>query len=174
MSKNKEAREELQRLFGAQCFIEKLGLRKDKKNYKGKNQKEKMNSKAKRLTYHHIIEKHLGGPATVENGALLSEKNHHWFHKQPIEEQIEMDRKMQEYKIRKLTEMGIIDQYGEFRIPNEGDFFTGKNQKNKKNGNSFKSYFQTDNYQPQTILEKENDNSKVKYELRKIYELDER
>jgi len=92
---NKKAKEKLIQLYGAECFIEKLHLRKDKKrHYKSKGQLKRM----KQLTYHHIKMKKDGGQATVENGALLSADNHQWFHKQPIEEQARMNRAFQEYK----------------------------------------------------------------------------
>ena len=52
MSSNKKIKEELIRRYGAECFIEKLKLRKDSKprRYKGKGQRQRM----KQLTYHHI------------------------------------------------------------------------------------------------------------------------
>ena len=52
---NKQAKEELIKAYGAECFIEKLHLRKDKKPrvYTGKAQMKRM----KQLTYHHILEK---------------------------------------------------------------------------------------------------------------------
>lgn len=51
MSSNKNARLELERLYGRECFIDKLHLRKDKqKKYTGRAQYKKM----KQLTYHHI------------------------------------------------------------------------------------------------------------------------
>ena len=79
MSKNKSARQELERLYGKECFIEKLHLRKEKQQrYTGKGQFKRM----KQLTYHHIQMRKDGGKATVENGALLSTENHAWFHKQ--------------------------------------------------------------------------------------------
>lgn len=55
MSKsNKRAKDELIRLYGAECFIDKLHLRTDKgRKYTGKAQRHKM----KQLTYHHIQEK---------------------------------------------------------------------------------------------------------------------
>ena len=58
MSSNKRAKEELIRRYGAECFIEKLKLRKDTepRRYKGKDQMKKM----KQLTYHHIQEKSKG------------------------------------------------------------------------------------------------------------------
>lgn len=96
MSSNKRAKEELIRRYGAECFIEKLKLRKDiePRKYKGKGQMKKM----KQLTYHHIRMKKDGGRATVENGALLSAENHAWFHKQNSQDQAIMNAMFQEYK----------------------------------------------------------------------------
>lgn len=95
MSKNKSVRKELERLYGRECFIDKLHLRKDKQKYKGKAQYKRM----KQLTYHHIKPKKDGGEATIQNGALLSEENHAWFHKQSIKKQNEMNEAFQEYKM---------------------------------------------------------------------------
>lgn len=96
MSSNKAAKEALIRLYGNECFIEKLHLRKDDKpkHYTGKAQYKRM----KMLTYHHIKMKKDGGRATVENGALLSAENHTWFHQQSIAEQQRMNNAFQEYK----------------------------------------------------------------------------
>ena len=51
---NKKAKEKLIQLYGAECFIEKLNLRKDTepRRYKSKGQYKRM----KQLTYHHIQE----------------------------------------------------------------------------------------------------------------------
>lgn len=97
MSKgNKSAREQLERLYGKECFVEKLHLRKDDKphTYKGKAQLKR----TKQLTYHHIQERSQGGKATAENGAILSAENHIWFNQQPKEEQRRMNEAFQEYK----------------------------------------------------------------------------
>lgn len=96
MSSNKRVREELESLYGKECFIEKLHLRKDTepRKYTSKGQMEKM----KRLTFHHILEKRNNGQATVENGALLSNENHIWFHKQSEHKQGYMNAIFQEYK----------------------------------------------------------------------------
>lgn len=102
MSSNKKAKGRLIELYGAECFIEKLHLRKDKNRvYKGKKQKEKM----KQLTYHHIVEKRNNGKATVENGALLSAENHAWFNKQSSQAQAQMNQIFQEYK--RQVDLGI-------------------------------------------------------------------
>ena len=93
---NKRAKQRLIELYGAECFIEKLHLRKDTepRKYTSKGQKKRM----KQLTYHHIREKSNGGQATVENGALLSAENHAWFNKQSKEAQKQMNELFQEYK----------------------------------------------------------------------------
>lgn len=68
MSSNKKAKERLIELYGPECFIEKLHLRKDTgKKYTGKGQMKRM----KQLTYHHILEKSKGGKATVENRSFV-------------------------------------------------------------------------------------------------------
>lgn len=95
MSSNKSAREQLEKRYGKECFIEKLHLRPSNgEKYTGKAQKKKM----KQLTYHHIKEKAEGGKATVENGALLTSENHSWFHKQSKEKQERMNQIFQDYK----------------------------------------------------------------------------
>ena len=96
MSSNKRVKEELIRIYGAECFIEKLKLRKDVKptRYKSKGQMKKM----KQLTFHHIKMRKDGGRATVENGALLSAENHAWFHQQSSKDQTQMNAMFQEYK----------------------------------------------------------------------------
>ena len=108
MSSNKSAKEALIRLYGAECFIEKLHLRPDKeRRYKGKAQYTRM----KQLTYHHITEKSKGGKATVENGALLSAENHTWFNKQSKDKQRQLNEIFQEYKrvalVSQITTEGI-------------------------------------------------------------------
>lgn len=69
MSKsNKNALERLIELYGPECFIDKLHLRKDKeRRYTSRGQRQKM----KQLTYHHIQEKSKGGKATVENRSYI-------------------------------------------------------------------------------------------------------
>ena len=93
---NRQAKERLIQLYGAECFIDKLHLRQDNtpRHYTGKAQMKRM----KQLTYHHILEKRNGGKATVENGAILSVENHEWFNRQTPEVQEELNRKFKEYK----------------------------------------------------------------------------
>ena len=104
MSKsNKEAKEELIRLYGAQCFIDRLHLRPEStKVYTGKQLQymKKHEKQLKRLTYHHILERCKGGKATRENGALLSEENHRWFNQQSKENQAKMNQAFQDLKAK--------------------------------------------------------------------------
>ena len=104
MSSNKKIKDRLIELYGPECFIDKLKLRKDKKprRYKSKSQYKRM----KELTYHHIKEKRNGGKTTIENGALLSAENHEWFNKQSDKAQRQMNELFQEYK--RLVDIGII------------------------------------------------------------------
>lgn len=135
MSSNKSVKEKMIRIYGAECFIEKLHLRKDKeRRYTGKGQLKRM----KQLTYHHIKMKKDGGRATIENGALLSAENHAWFHKQSPEKQSEMNRAFQEYKMAfaELTTEGIkqaqrieIDMSNCMTIPLENNRETTKQRR---------------------------------------------
>ena len=106
MSSNKRAKEKLIKLYGAECFIDKLKLRTDTepKRYKGKGQMKRM----QQLTYHHIRMKKDGGKATVENGALLSAENHAWFHKQSPQTQDEMNLIFQGYKKQCSQECQVV------------------------------------------------------------------
>lgn len=135
MSSNKSVKEKMIRIYGAECFVEKLHLRKDKeRRYTGKGQLKRM----KQLTYHHIKMKKDGGRATIENGALLSAENHAWFHKQSPEKQSEMNRAFQEYKMAfaELTTEGIkqaqrieIDMSNCMTIPLENNRETTKQRR---------------------------------------------
>ena len=106
MSRNKKAREELERRYGKECFIEKLHLRIDKepRKYTSKGQMERM----KQLTYHHIKMRKDGGESSAENGALLSAENHAWFHKQSPQMQSYMNDIFQEYKRQKSKECKVV------------------------------------------------------------------
>lgn len=71
---NKKAKEEMIRLYGAECFIDRLHLRpEESRQYSGKQlaYMRKHQQQLKRLTYHHIVERCKGGKATVENGRFI-------------------------------------------------------------------------------------------------------
>ena len=105
---NKRAKQKLIRLYGAECFIEKLHLREDTepRRYTSKGQYKRM----KQLTYHHIREKSNGGQATIENGALLSAENHIWFNKQSEEAQKQMNELFQKYKQSAKCKVEFVDK----------------------------------------------------------------
>lgn len=105
MSGNKKVKDAMIRLYGDECFIEKLKLRDTSGlTYKGKAQYKRM----KMLTYHHIRMKSKGGKATIENGALLSAENHQWFHQQSKTEQERMNNLFQEYK--RSVDNGVYEE----------------------------------------------------------------
>lgn len=59
---NKEAREQLQVLYGCRCLL--------------------TNIKTDRLTYHHcLLKKQHGGKVTIDNGAQIINEIHQWLHK---------------------------------------------------------------------------------------------
>ena len=59
---NKKAKQELERIYGKGCMIERAGIRK----INGVKKQDRQ------ITYHHLRPKHLGGQATVENRGELS------------------------------------------------------------------------------------------------------
>ena len=69
MSSNKNAKNKLIELYGAECFIEKLNLR--PKATKGKYTSKAQMQKMRQLTFHHIHEKRNGGRSTVENRSVI-------------------------------------------------------------------------------------------------------
>ena len=67
---NKGAKTKLIKLYGKECFIDKLKLRptEDKpRRYRSKGELKRM----RELTYHHIQPKSHGGKATVENRSYI-------------------------------------------------------------------------------------------------------
>ena len=66
---NKKVKQQLIKLFGKECFIDKLHLRKENEpcKYTSKAQKKRM----KQLTYHHIKEKSKGGKTTIANRSFI-------------------------------------------------------------------------------------------------------
>ena len=96
MGNNRSIKQKMIAKYGAECWIEKLHIRKDDtpRVYKSKGQLKR----AKQLTFHHIRERSKGGKATEENGAILSAENHAWFHKQPKEIRDKINQMFQDYK----------------------------------------------------------------------------
>lgn len=104
MSKNKQARNKLIRIFGNKCMIEELGIRKipveKRKKIKGYRKTQET------ITYHHIKEKQDGGKATVENGALIKGYNHEWLHTLPEDQKEEINNQIQQYKMNVIAMKG--------------------------------------------------------------------
>lgn len=100
MSSNKSARQELERLFGKICMIEAAGIR-----YIPKEKRRKLKGYTKYddvLTYHHIKEKHIGGKATTENGAIVRGYNHRWLHSLSEDKKEEVNRRLIQFKMETL------------------------------------------------------------------------
>lgn len=85
---NKKARQELERIYGKGCMMEKAGIRKIKGIKKQDRQ----------ITYHHLRPKRLGGQATVENGANLAKYNHEWLEKLSVQQREKINEKLRAYK----------------------------------------------------------------------------
>lgn len=94
---NKSAKRKLIKLYGPECWVDKLKLRPPEDHPKRYTSKAQL-KRAKQLTFHHIKPKREGGQATVENGALLSVENHEWFNSQPPEIQDSLNKIFQDYK----------------------------------------------------------------------------
>jgi hypothetical protein len=105
VSSNKTAKQRLIQRYGEVDFLDQLKVTTPVGHkYKSKGQRKRM----QQLTYHHIREKSKGGKATVENGALLREENHIWFHQQPPEIQAKLNNAFQELKRRKDQELEVV------------------------------------------------------------------
>lgn len=95
MSSNRSAREQLERIYGKKCMLCN-GIRNIKPPLP-KNIKLKGNI-ARQLTYHHLVPKHLGGQATVENGAELCRSCHDWLEQLSKTEREQVNDELREYK----------------------------------------------------------------------------
>ena len=103
---NKSAREMLEKIYGKGCMIHE-GIRSlnPPKPLKGKF---KGKSIAYQLTYHHLKPKHLGGQATVENGANLCRTCHTWLEQLNLKEREKVNDELRAYK-RNFFRIGAIE-----------------------------------------------------------------
>lgn len=107
---NKRAKEALIQIYGEECMFEKArvaerieqmgGIRTYRsyvaeKKFKGKPIK-------KQLTYHHLRHKSEGGPATVENGAVVEAVAHAYLHSLPRHQEEIANNMLRAYKINAL------------------------------------------------------------------------
>ena len=129
MSKgNKSAREMLERIYGKHCMIHQ-GIRKIRPPAP-KNVKYKGKSIASQLTYHHLVPKHLGGKATVENGAELCRSCHDWLEQLSKAEREKVNNELREYKDKLYREckVTLVDELPlNFKV--NAMIFTPKEQK---------------------------------------------
>lgn len=97
---NKKARQALERIYGKGCMMEKAGIRK----IAGVKKQDRQ------ITYHHLRPKHLGGQATVENGANLAKYNHEWLEKLSVQQREKINEKLRAYKasIVEFNSNGVI------------------------------------------------------------------
>lgn len=98
---NKKAREELKRLYGDGCFIERAGIR-----YISPEEEQLMKKQIKgfkkldrTITYHHIRPRRCGGKATVENGANIARYNHDWLEQLPPDQREKVNNKLKQFKM---------------------------------------------------------------------------
>lgn len=115
---NKRAKQALIEIYGDGCMFEKAriaekieqmgGIRTYRsyvaeKRFKGKSIK-------KQLTYHHLRHKSDGGPATVENGAVVDAVAHAYLHSLPRHQEEIINNMLRLYKINfvEMTTEGVV------------------------------------------------------------------
>ena len=108
--------------YGTACWIEMLGLNKFIPNRTYKNKKEF--KRMKQLTYHHIKPKIHGGVESEENGAILSEENHLWFHSQEKEIQEILNESFKKYQKFYEVKRKVNSNFKPTDLLNENDFIT--------------------------------------------------
>lgn len=150
--KNSTGRKLLEQKYGTGCFMERAGIRIITEEEESKHKKIKGYKKLDRkITYHHIKEKYLGGEVSIENGANLADYNHRWLHQQSLEVVNEIDRRLQEFKLSidmatlEINEKGLNSQkLGSLDLEssNEDDFiiipvYDNTIEDNKKRNNKF-------------------------------------
>lgn len=115
---NKRAKNALAEIYGNYCMFEKAriaerieamgGIRTYRsyvaeKRFKGKIIK-------KQLTYHHLRHKSDGGPATVENGAIVEATAHAYLHSLPRHQEEIINNMLRLYKLNfvEMTTEGVV------------------------------------------------------------------
>lgn len=108
---NKRAKEALIEIYGNGCMFDKAkiaerieqmgGIRTYRSYVSEKRFKRKMIRK--QLTYHHLKHKSEGGPATVENGALVEATAHAYLHSLPRHQEEIINNMLRAYKINAMA-----------------------------------------------------------------------
>lgn len=109
MSSNKQARKELERIYGKSCMFEKARIaeqiearggirtyREFKEHVKFK--KSKRVQMEKTLTFHHLRHRSQNGKSEVENGALVNGLAHIYMHSLPREQEEVINDMLRDYK----------------------------------------------------------------------------
>lgn len=113
---NKSAKQKLIEKYGNIDFLDQLKVTTPTGHtYTSKGQMKRM----KQLSFHHIIMRKDGGPATVENGALLTQEHHIWFHQQPKEVQAKLNQAFQEFKRLKDKNKELEVTFEDLELPFE-------------------------------------------------------
>lgn len=106
MNSNKAARERLEKIYGKKCMIHE-GLKIKITGYSKKKMKLKGEDLRKQLTYHHLIPKSKGGPATDENGAILCRECHNFLEALDEKEREKINDELKKYKMNFIVTNGI-------------------------------------------------------------------
>ena len=116
---NKRAKEELIRIYGDGCMFEKarIAQRIERmggiKTYRSYVADKRFRGKSikKQLTYHHLQHKSDGGPATVENGAVVEATAHAYLHSLPRHQEEIINNMLRAYKLNfiELSSEGVLN-----------------------------------------------------------------
>ena len=133
MSSNKQARKELERIYGKGCMFskakiaEKIEARGGIKTYKQyketvRYKRSKKIQMEKTMNYHHLKHKKDGGKATIENGAVVNSLAHQYLHSLPREQEEVINNMLRDYKksfvlgTAQISSRGI-EKVQEIRLP---------------------------------------------------------
>lgn len=113
---NKKAKDKLIAIYGNNCMfasakiaerIERMGGIRTYKSYVAEK-KFKGKKISSQLTYHHLKHRSEGGPATVENGAVVAVTAHEYLHSLPRKQEEIINDMLRRYKLNAL----IVDTEG--------------------------------------------------------------
>lgn len=112
MLKNRTGRKLLEQRYGKGCFIERAGIRVITPEQESKLRKIKGFKRLnRRITYHHLVEKHLGGEVSISNGANIAAYNHEWLHRQSPEVIEQINEQLQQFKLSiDMAKLSIGDE----------------------------------------------------------------
>lgn len=110
MSTNKQAREELERIYGKGCMFKKAKIEeqimqlKTIKTYKRfivetKYTGKKLRRLEQNMTYHHLQHRSEGGTTDLQNGSVVNELAHRYIHSLPREQEEIINNMLRHYKL---------------------------------------------------------------------------